>query len=374
MNTELAFVLLENLLDRTRQSSDRIFLTPREIDALACVLSIKDQNLDHPPGIRVKDPSKSMPDPIITVPAIDTNSIVEDTMLCLDFGTSYSKSFACIDAGKDIPKIIDLPIGEANDSDNKLITPSEILIDNSTMYFGAAARKFFDDYEIVAERLIDSIKQYMTLGADVSHLDGIPMDRAKDPNQQFSRRDILLLYLAHLMHLSETALQEKKISVNVKRRFTHPAWPDNKLTTNRSEMETLMAEAIVLSRSFGDRLARNISISEARRALDEVSALADHLPRDLIADPVREATAAGAGALLGTERHQRRTYVVVDIGAGTTDTTVCICVNNPEWDRARIFEVSSAAKAINSAGNVLDAALQKLMLEKCHIPPGLQEY
>ena len=118
------------------------------------------------------------------------------------------------------------------------------------MYFGAAARKFFDDCEIVAERLIDSIKQYMTLGANVSHLGGIPMDYTKDPNQVFSRRDILLLYLAHLMFLSEKALQEKQISVNVKRRFTHPAWPDNKLETNRSEMETLMAQSILLSRSF----------------------------------------------------------------------------------------------------------------------------
>ena len=124
MNTELAFVLLENLLDRARQSSDQIFLTPKEVDALAFVLMIKDQDPDHPPESRVEDPLNSISGPIINVSAIDTDNIIEDTMLCLDFGTSYSKSFACIDTGKDIPEIIDLPIGGTNDGDNQLITTS----------------------------------------------------------------------------------------------------------------------------------------------------------------------------------------------------------------------------------------------------------
>ena len=49
MNSERAFILLENLLDRARQSSDRPFLTPGETDALAFVLKIKHQDLDHRP-------------------------------------------------------------------------------------------------------------------------------------------------------------------------------------------------------------------------------------------------------------------------------------------------------------------------------------
>lgn len=89
---------------------------------------------------------------------------------------------------------------------------------------------------------------------------------------------------------------------------------------------------------------------------------------------MREATAAGAGALLGTPEHRRQAYIIIDVGAGTTDVAGCICVNNPDWDRPRVFEVSSAAAAIKSAGNVLDSALHKLLLSKSSLVPGSAEY
>jgi hypothetical protein len=130
-------------------------------------------------------------------------------MLCIDFGTSFSKAFACIDTKDPLPEIVDLPIGEYGGNENPLVTPSEMIVDNRMIYFGGFARKLFDDSEASPERLIDSIKQYMTLGADVSNLSKIRLDEAKDPDQKFFQRDVLLLYLAHLMRLTERALEAK---------------------------------------------------------------------------------------------------------------------------------------------------------------------
>src|SRR5262249_6969269 len=163
-----------------------------------------------------------------------------------DFGTSFSKAFACMDTGEPIPEIIDLPVGASASGKDSWITPSEMIIDDGVIYFGGKARKVFDDTEAEPDRLIDSIKQYMTLGADVTNLARIRFKTSKDPEQRFFQRDILLLYLAHLTRLTETALVSKSHSINIRRRFTHPAWSDLNRTRNEEEMKIMMAEAIVL--------------------------------------------------------------------------------------------------------------------------------
>jgi hypothetical protein len=115
-------------------------------------------------------------------------------------------------------------------------------------------------------------------------------------------------------------------------------------------MKTMMAQAVVLSRSLGDELLTGLPVPKARQALDELKNLKAELPYLLIAEPVREATAAGAGALLGIEEHKREAYIIVDVGAGTTDVAGCYCVNNPEWDRPRVFEVVWRGKRNKKCG------------------------
>ena len=92
-----------------------------------------------------------------------------------------------------------------------------------------------------------------------------------------------------------------------------------------------MAEAILLARSGIPDFAESIAVADARVLLQQLAVLDPKLlPQQLIAEPVREATAAGAGAILKTPEHKRETYLVIDVGAGTTVCRVFICVNNPE--------------------------------------------
>lgn len=374
MNWNSALDLLNNLLERAKEETGKTFITSREIAALEAVLtSIVSDDMA---GEKVSAPNEaaSPPPKLLNAVLVAPEDVIEKSTLCIDFGTSFSKAFAAVDTGKELPTIVDLPIGMNSGWTQPLVTPSEMLIADDQIHFGARARKIFDDSEAAPERLIDSIKQYMTLGADVSNLGQIRLDEKKDPKQQLFQRDVLVLYLAHLTYLVEAALHGKGFGRNMRRRFAHPAWDDANREGNEREMKRMMAEAVVLARSLGDRLVETLKVSEARAAIDELREYAHSLPMLLIGEPVREATAAGAGALLGLPPNQRAPYLIVDIGAGTTDVAGCICVSNPNWDRNRVTEVTSAAKAIKSAGNVLDNALVRALLQKSHLIQGTAEY
>jgi molecular chaperone DnaK len=293
-------------------------------------------------------------------------------MLCLDFGTSFSKAFVSVEGESELD-LIELPLGDGTRG-TRLATPSELFIDGKSIFFGAAARPRWDDIQASTDRLIDSIKQFITLNMDVTGLGQRAMPTAQDQSQKFSQRDILVLYLAHLTALTERAASARGLSQNLRRRFTHPAWKERVRHQNEQEMRRLMAEAIVLARSSPDEFTTVMRTDTARVLLDQLASVNPaELPFALIGDPVREATAAGAGALLATREGRREAYLVLDIGAGTTDVAGFYCVNNPNNDRMRVFEVSSAADAKNIAGNTLDNALQRFVLDQSGLSPDSAE-
>ena len=293
--------------------------------------------------------------------------------MCVDFGTAFSKSFATIEEESGALSFWALPIGGV-DSELPLLLPSEMVIEKDNIYLGARARKYLDDTQGSLDRLIDSIKQFVTLTKDVSTLNMARLDKVKDPTQAFSQREVLVLYLAYLMQKTEKALTEKGIPANVRRRFTHPAWKVSLKQKNENEMRVLMAQAIVLARSLSMQFGY-VSTSQARSMLDQLEDVkSSELPLVLISEPVREATAAGAGAISGTQEHRRDTYLVIDVGAGTTDIAGFICVNNPSWERSRLFEITGAEDAKNMAGNVLDNALQKFILQKSALSDHSEEF
>jgi molecular chaperone DnaK (HSP70) len=374
LDKELATELLKNFLERATSSGEKAYLTSREISALGALLDIVE------PAPATVGASRGNPPPSepkrVRLEQVDDQDVPQNLMMCIDFGTSFSKAFASVHDGgsPDVIELIDLPIGDGT-TGLALTTQSELFIDDGHLYFGPAARRRFEDTQASPDRLIDSIKQFITLNSDVTSLNLRKLSPAQDPSQSFSQRDILVLFLGHLMSRAEGALAAKGLSPNARRRFTHPAWKEDTRVRNEAEMRRMMAEAVVLSRGSPDELGGYIAISEARDLLDQLKILgSDQLPLTLIHDPVREATAAGAGAILATPERHREHYLVVDVGAGTTDVAGFICVNNPDWERPRLFEVVGAASAKAMAGNVLDNALQKLVLERSLLVPESEEY
>ncbi|MDV3253550.1 hypothetical protein DevBK_19600 [Devosia sp. BK] len=376
MDITTARLLLENLLERSRSSGEKVFLTSAELKALQVVLGVELAPVEAETIEEKLSPAVTTTAP--RIPLIDLtiapSQLIQDARLCIDFGTSYSKAFMSEGDAEDDPELFDLAIGDPTSS-NPLVTPSELLIHGNTLYFGIRARGMWEDIDAPSARLIDSIKQFITLNADVSKLAQQRLDTDKDPQQLFTRRDILLLYLAHLMSLTEAALEGRGKSANIKRRFTHPAWKDGTRQRNEEEMRRLMAEAVLLSRSAPEMFREAIDLKQARQLLDQLTALPESkLPSLLISEPVREATAAGAGALLASQEGMRSAFLVVDIGAGTTDVAGFLCANNAITGVLKISEVSGSADAKNMAGNLLDEALQRFILDRSNHSQQSVEY
>ncbi|MBX5128505.1 hypothetical protein HJB53_18490 [Rhizobium lentis] len=378
MDKERAKDLLMNLLERAL-GGDRTYLTSREVEALQALLIEESGRPDKStatstpaPDFQLAKASQAKTYKLLLdlggARIQDSNSIV-----CVDFGTSFSKAFATV-AGSGGLRYVDLAIGDGL-SGSRLTTPSELLVINNRIYFGSKARQHVDDTQTSTDTIIDSIKQFITLGKEVSKLGAARLPPVQDPNGDLTQRDVLVLYLAHLMHLTEKALIDAGLSRDLLRRFAHPAWKDGAKDENAKEMRRLMAEAIVLARSIGSDLEDAVDLPSAVTLLEQLKTLSeDLLPTVLIGEPVREATAAGAGALISTPENTRQAYLIVDIGAGTTDVAGFLCVNNTEWDNARVFEISKAAAAINKAGNMLDQILHRHILESSSLTPDTTEY
>ncbi|NPD21405.1 acetate and sugar kinases/Hsc70/actin family protein [Alterinioella nitratireducens] len=371
MDKETAVTVLKSLLERFDKSSD-VFLTSIEAKSLRVVLDLDSEGVVDAPVTPSGD--LSLKTPPITCPTPD--DIDGDHLMCLDFGTSFSKAFASsVDDTEGVPELFPLAFGTNALGDPELLLPSELFIDNGELYLGAAARAHFDATEAVQDRLIDSPKQFITLTKDVTDLHRRKLGNQQDPSGTLTQRDALVLYLAHLNLRAEQALHEHGLSPDLKRRYAHPAWTPEHFQVNSDAMRRIIAEAIALSRCFGEDLASILPLERACE-INEMARMAKdiELPFGLIDDPVLEATAAGAGALLGTPTTRRVPYVILDIGAGTTDVAGCICVNNPSRERITVAEVTPAARAINQAGNIIDNALLKMIMEKSGLADGTAEF
>jgi hypothetical protein len=223
-------------------------------------------------------------------------------------------------------------------------------------------------------RLIDNPKQFMTLSRDVSNLEKRSLSEMKDPERLFSERDALVLFLSHLIRMVDLSLEVSSLTNSLPTRYTHPAWKKEVYTDNAQAMKRIVAEAMALARSYPADFEHELETHRASSLLVAArTAREKDLPFELLEEPELEATAAGAGALMDSRPNGRQHYVILDIGAGTTDVAGCLCVKGKE-DHVSVWEIQSARGAKNQAGNVLDNALQKFILENSSLAKGSQEY
>ena len=378
MDLQTARILAESLLERAEADSEKTYLTSIEVTALRVLLGSDSPTEEATASlIAPKAPRASSIDPVINL-NIQAGEIDNSYMMCLDFGTSFSKAFAHSSAGSETA-LLDLKIGSTDNGGSELLLPSELFIDGLNIYFGVSARSRFNDVEAEQERLIDSPKQYLTLGSDVTKLDAKDLPRAdkKDPNRRLKQRDALVLYLSHLNFKAENALAVEGHSINIKRRYTHPAWDAEINKNNKIATRRILAEAIIISRAYPDLISEQADLEKLVPVLAKAKSLTEtelDFAYSLIGDAVREATAAGSGALLSTKSGKRDSFIVVDIGAGTTDVAGCYCVHNANTGVLSTFEELNAAKAIRKAGNALDSGLLMLALNKLPYENSSTEY
>jgi hypothetical protein len=301
-----------------------------------------------------------------------TNKADESAILCIDFGTAYSKA-AVWRAGASIPTPLDLERG-ANPDRTGVLLDSAAYITEERIFFGPAAVERARLEDLPDRRLFSSPKELLT--HDVSRLDVERPPRSEDPTGIFTSRALLTLYLGYLTAVACAVLPDG-IGRTVKRRYAAPGW-------NNAQADTTSAQMGVAARSLGDLLvdaqilADTVEISEWREGLSVTRAAAlDNAIRasrssrgarafPFIERAVLEAVAAGSG-IRDRFPNKRPQVLVIDVGAGTTDIGVFKYVNAADGHGV-CAPYAGGMRAVQTAGNRLDEALVGLATRRLELP------
>lgn len=126
-------------------------------------------------------------------------------------------------------------------------------------------------------------------------------------------------------------------------------------------MRSWMAEAQILADTFHGKWDGGLDVAELKSAIDQVRAL-ERRPEYLIDAGVPEPVAVAAGVLAdGSDK--REPFMVVDVGAGTTDFGLFILREDEEKETSKVFQVPGSIKALMQAGDKIDGMLKKFILE-----------
>lgn len=352
---------------------------------------------------------------------------VPDWVLCVDFGTAMSKAFACRTDGEsaldelelDDLDLLELPLGNADrragvagpagygaDDSVYAVVSSVWIDDDGLMYAGSGAQDRGRLYERAGanrERL-DSIKQQISQIATAHYPDSPslaperrPLTRKVNPTSvELTYEDAITFYLSYLTDLAVTQLEEEeKIgSRYVKRRFTLPWWKDERQRRwGAALMARVLARAQLAADTFHGRWKEGIPVSEVKAVLKLAAGHDDRLTwlldrsggenrqdGDDRVDALAtmggglEALAAASGRVWTHKSVRvRELMLVVDVGAGTTDLSLFLVVQDGR--RRRAFPVAPGGTAIGQAGDDLDFRLLEQLLNRAHVgeDPALRE-
>ncbi len=363
-------VALEILFDRIEKdpADDKWRLvglvSPKERNALEAVIA----HLSGEEPLARKRDEESKPE-VGTISSIVLNrdstklDVPEEpeVTLCLDFGTATSKAFAIRDTD-DEP--FGLALGTRSGADEPVYAvPSSLYIsENGTIHFGRSAinQSLYDD--VPGRKRFDSPKQELSQ-APIANLGEARISAEINPTTTpFSKKDLITLYLAFLTDLASSELKEKYgLSRYIARRFAIPCWDKERAGWAEQGLREMLAAAQVLADTLHGKWGEGLHVREARYVLDLLKG--EKLPAVLIAQGVPEPIAAAASRVLQGEA-QRRPYLVIDVGAGTTDFGLFVFSENPVKGWVRAFPVARGLEGLRQAGDTVDSILRGEILRR----------
>lgn len=344
-----------------------------------------------PPPIDDEDDRPPAPEPVQPHTIDETvlryeRSPKPDWVLCLDFGTAKSK--ACAATGGDEliePDLIEIPLGTADedDLDNSIFTVSSSVCidDDGRMFAGSEAikrsRRYGGSDEDVPRTRLDSLKQEISQ-TDPAGFENLYLSPAENPTQtSLTYEDAFTFFLAYLTDLATTHLEALTGTRYVRRRFTLPWWNDDQRQWAADLVARLLARAQLVADTFRGGWRDGIPVSEVKDVLrhasvhdDRLSWLVDRSTEDDATPMAKqggllEAVAAASGRVW-KDRDARELMLVVDVGAGTTDLSLFLVVQDHRGRRA--FPVAPCGACIRQAGEALDSFLEEELLRRAN--PG----
>lgn len=282
-----------------------------------------------------------------------------EVIMCLDFGTAMSKAFAIHSASN---RTIELALGlRAGYSEAVFPVPSSVFVsDGGKIYLGHEAISQSQRDPTPDRERFDSPKQELSQGT-MGDLGTTPVGRAINPTKTpISKEELITLYLAYLTDLACLELERHGLSRYVGRRFARPCWDKDRTTWAEVLLQRMLARAQILADTFSNQWS-GLDINVVRAAFDALPGM--KVPSFLINEGVPEPVAA-ASSLMVSGEDQRRGFLVIDVGAGTTDFGLFVLRERPDLERPRIFQIPGTIRNVRQAGDTIDKALHGAVMAR----------
>jgi molecular chaperone DnaK (HSP70) len=296
---------------------------------------------------------------------------------CIDFGTALSKvALVRRKPRSELSEsdVVPLAVGarEGVGTRHPLLLPSIVYVtDDGRILFGDEAQQPAGLGEWRGRQAFASPKQYLST-RELRELDE-PLEATVDPTGKYTPRDLLTLFLAHLLAQARGSAAASSLPWPVPLRIARPAWEPGRAADAERILKGLLLQAFALVDELGSKLSAcgGVVDSEAFLALTWVQndlrlrepALFKHV-FELNAQgsaSVLEATAAAAGSIRDAGR---RVVAVADIGGGTSDFGAFL-TGVPGYDV--LAEIRGSSHILREAGDHLDMLLTRHILEKAGI-------
>jgi molecular chaperone DnaK (HSP70) len=276
-------------------------------------------------------------------------------VVSIDFGTAFAKAASATrpfdGARPRKPEV--LAVGRHAGWSSEYLVPSAILLVGKQVHFGAKA---LATPLPPGREVLQSFK--LLLGA--RELDGLLDSRpAKkiDPDAAFTYRDLITLYFAYLIDLVELSLGGVDLTHGEGGwavRYTRPGWFSQQTDGDHGAIVSLLQAGKGVLTSLGSGFWQSpLPYERARHALDTVPVD----DRMCIEAGAFEATAVASCYL--AENGPSRCFVILDIGAGTTDLGAYI-FSSTDAGHGKIIASRSTLRV---AGDDIDRALMNLLVD-----------
>lgn len=280
-----------------------------------------------------------------------------NALLCLDFGTAFTKAYAM--RGWSDP--VDIELGTYAGSESPLMVESSIWIDGDGIHFGPKAVERTESIPAGRSRF-DSMKRRL-LDLESSRAQLGPVTKEINPwagDIDFTEVGLLTLYLAYVTHLLSMALEAEGLPRHLPRRLTRPCWSGEHGKSLSGQLKLIVAKATVIADTLGDSLFGGLDVAKAASVLAAVDGLAPDVLASVVDSLLREDLSEPEAVAAPFEAEKDWHFLtVVDIGAGTTDTATFLLRAHPNWERGKIMLVPGSRASLDKAGDEVDRILRE---------------
>ena len=289
---------------------------------------------------------------------------------CIDFGTALSKvaMVAAMDSEELQPDFIKPLYLVGTLGQKSFLLPSVIFVTEGHLLFGREAEQAAIRSEASGRHALVSPKQYLSTHDPEDLGERLPAEI--DPTGQFSAKDLMRLYLGHLLERAADDAKQQGLPWPVPLRVARPAWKTERSERGERTLKELVRDGFALVDQLGSTLSAKGGVPHgaALRALSRLTPMTPTQERSIFklskgTASVLEATAVAAGTVRATGR---RIIAVADIGAGTSDFAAFM-TGRP--NRNVLAEIRGSSRILHKAGDYLDMRLRQHTLDRAGLLP-----